>query len=121
MRNDEPAGGSMSESARSMKRVMVGTIVGEEQQMRHCFNYDSRGHLNVNCPTKNLGTKCRKYKHIASNCPKKDNLAKKILFRRFHINRKKYTKDVRIGDRVIITLIDMGSDICELVIVYSSI
>jgi len=58
---------------------MVGTIVGEEQQMRHCFNYDSRGHLNVNCPTKNLGTKCRKYKHIASNCPKKDNLAKKNI------------------------------------------
>lgn len=61
----------------------------------------------MNCPAKSLGPKGferGKHGHIALKCPEKAR-------RRFsQMERKKYTKTVSMGDRIIIALIDTGSD-----------
>ncbi|XP_067209940.1 uncharacterized protein [Linepithema humile] len=80
-----------------------------------CFNCGARDHVSANCPTKSLGLKCfecGKNGHIALKCPKKNGEPKKTVVAAVsQIERKKYTKDVIMGDRVITALIDTGSDI----------
>ncbi|KYN06053.1 hypothetical protein ALC62_03005, partial [Cyphomyrmex costatus] len=79
----------------------------------HCHNCGMRDHLGINCPTKEQGVKCfecNERGHIASKCPRKIEGTKRSYAATRPIKRR-YVKDVVVGEQQIKALIDSGSDL----------
>lgn len=100
-------------------RVGMAATRGSEEKkktsIKRCFKCGEREHVGANCPTKTLGAKCfgcGERGHIASRCPKEGNAAERsVVASVLRISRKKYTREVVLNDRIIVALIDTGSDI----------
>lgn len=79
---------------------------------RRCFNCELRNHMSVDCPMKSDGLKCfqcGERGHIAIKCEKFQKM--RNICSDLNVDRKKYTKEVKLNGNKILALIDTGSDL----------